>query len=31
MTRYGNQEGAKRGYNPKKKGRPSHQPQLAFL
>jgi len=31
MTRYGKQEGAKRGYNPKKKGRPSHQPQLAFL
>jgi hypothetical protein len=24
MTRYGFQEGAKRGYNPSKKGRPSH-------
>jgi len=31
LTRYGKQEGAKRGYNPRKKGRPSHQPQLAFL
>ena len=31
ITRYGNQEGAKRGYNPSKKGRPSHQPQIAFL
>jgi hypothetical protein len=31
FTRYGNQEGAKRGYNPKKRGRPSHHPLLAFL
>ena len=31
LIRYGNQEGAKPGYNPKKKGRPSHHPLLAFL
>jgi len=31
ITRYGEQEGALRGYNPSKRGRPSHQPQLAFL
>ncbi len=31
LTRYGVQEGAKRGYNPTKRGRPSHQPQIAFL
>ncbi|MCD6162535.1 MAG: transposase, partial [candidate division Zixibacteria bacterium] len=31
LTRYGNQEGAKKGYNPKKRGRPSHHPILAFL
>ena len=31
LTRYGNQEGAKRGYNPKKRGRPSHHPLIAFL
>ncbi len=31
ITRYGEQEGAKRGYNPTKKGRASHQPQIAFL
>lgn len=31
ITRYGCQEGAKRGYNPRKRGRPSHQPQIAFL
>jgi len=31
LERYGNQEGAKRGYNPKKKGRASHSPLLAFL
>ncbi len=31
ITRYGNQEGAKKGYNPKKKGRKSHHPLLAFL
>lgn len=31
ITRYGNQEGARKGYNPKKPGRPSHHPQIAFL
>ncbi|HWR57907.1 MAG TPA: IS1380 family transposase [Thermodesulfovibrionales bacterium] len=31
IERYGKQEGAKRGYNPKKKGRGSHSPLLAFL
>ncbi len=31
IERYGKQEGAKRGYNPKKKGRPSHNPLIAFL
>ena len=31
LERYGKQEGAKRGYNPKKKGRGSHSPLLAFL
>ena len=31
ITRYGNQEGAKKGYHPKKKGRPAHHPILAFL
>jgi hypothetical protein len=31
MTRYGEQEGAKRGYNMKKPGRKSHHPLLAFL
>ena len=31
MTRYGEQEGAKKGYNPNKRGRPSHHPILAFL
>lgn len=31
ITRYGEQEGAKLGYNPKKKGRPSHHPLIAFL
>jgi len=31
ITRYGNQEGAKKGYNPTKRGRPSYHPQLAFL
>jgi hypothetical protein len=31
VTRYGHQEGAKKGYNPQKRGRPSHQPLLAFL
>jgi len=31
FTRYGHQEGAKKGYNSKKKGRPSHHPIFAFL
>lgn len=31
ITRYGDQEGAKRGYNPKKRGRPSHHPLIAFI
>lgn len=31
LTRYGNQQGAKKGYNPKKPGRLSHHPLLAFL
>lgn len=31
LLRYGNQQGAKRGYNPKKRGRPSHHPLIAFL
>ena len=31
LIRYGNQQGAKRGYNPKKRGRPSHHPLLAFI
>lgn len=31
VTRYGEQEGAKKGYNPVKHGRPSHNPLLAFL
>jgi hypothetical protein len=31
LTRYGNQQGAKRGYNPQKKGRASHHPLLAFI
>jgi hypothetical protein len=31
ITRYGNQEGAKRGYNPKKPGRRSHHPLIAFV
>ena len=30
-VRYGQQQGAKRGYNPAKKGRPSHNPLIAFL
>lgn len=30
-TRYGKQEGAKKGYNPKKRGRASHHPLLAFV
>lgn len=31
MTRYGEQEGAKKGYNPHKKGRLSHHPLIAFI
>ena len=31
VTRYGRQEGALKGYNPKKHGRLSHHPQIAFL
>lgn len=31
LIRYGEQEGAKKGYNPKKHGRPSHHPLIAFL
>ena len=31
MTRYGTQQGATRGYNPAKRGRPSHHPLMAFV
>jgi hypothetical protein len=31
MTRYGDQEGAARGYNPQKPGRKSHHPLMAFV
>lgn len=31
MTRYGEQEGAKKGYNQSKKGRASHHPLIAFI
>jgi hypothetical protein len=31
ITRYGEQEGSKRGYNPGKPGRASHHPLMAFL
>lgn len=31
MTRYGEQEGAKKGYNSSKRGRPSHHPLIAFI
>lgn len=31
ITRYGEQEGAKKGYNPKKRGRNSHHPLFAFV
>lgn len=31
MVRDGNQEGAAKGYNPKRPGRPSHHPLLAFV
>lgn len=30
-TRYGKQQGAKKGYNPKKRGRASHHPLMAFV
>lgn len=31
MTRYGEQQGAKKGYNPGKRGRKSHHPIIAFV
>lgn len=31
FTRYGNQKGSKKGYNPKKPGRNSHHPLIAFI
>jgi hypothetical protein len=31
ITRYGEQEGAKSGYNPNKRGRASHHPLIAFI
>jgi len=31
ITRYGQQEGSKKGYNPKKRGRNSHHPIIAFV
>lgn len=31
LERYGKQEGSKKGYNPKKTGRPCHNPIFAFL
>jgi len=31
MPRFGHQQGSRRGYNPTKKGRPSHHPLIAFL
>jgi hypothetical protein len=31
ITRYGEQEGSKKGYNPKKPGRGSHHPLFAFV
>jgi hypothetical protein len=31
LPRYGEQEGARKGYNPTRHGRPSHSPLLAFL
>ena len=31
ITRYGNQEGSAKGYNPNKKGRNSHHPLIAFV
>lgn len=31
VTRYGSQQGAAKGYNPQKPGRPSHHPLMAFV
>jgi hypothetical protein len=31
MTRYGTQQDSKKGYNPAKRGRPSHHPLIAFI
>lgn len=31
VTRYGEQEGSRRGFNPTKPGRPSHNPLMAFI
>ena len=31
LTRYGEQQGAKKGYNPVKRNRPSHHPIIAFV
>jgi len=31
LSRYGRQQGAKKGYNPSKKGRASHHPLIAFI
>jgi len=31
ITRYGNQQGSAKGYNPNKKGRNSHHPLMAFI
>jgi hypothetical protein len=31
ITRYGVQQGAKKGYHPAKRGRPSHHPLIAFI
>lgn len=31
LSRFGEQEGVKKGYNPKKKGRSSHHPLMAFV
>ncbi len=31
ITRYGSQEGSRKGYNPQKPGRPSHHPLIAFV
>jgi hypothetical protein len=30
LTRYGHQEGSVRGYNPRRRGKPSHHPLMAF-